>query len=202
MAPIPRTTPASLSREGVVEAAIGLLRTQGLKGVTMRSVSAELGVTPMALYSHVESKEALVALVAAKAQESMPVLMLHEDGWQESLRRYLISIWEAVAPYPGLAAYMVNLPTMGASPASHASGTSLLEDAGFSPREAQLGWSFALTFIHGRLSIDARIDRDAARAAGLAEIRAREHALFGIEAVILGLRALVEGPLQAHPASA
>ena len=167
----------------------------------MRSVAAELGVSPMALYSHVESKERLVALVAARAQESMPVLALSDEGWEASLRCYLISIWEAVAPYPGLAAYMVNLPTMGAMPTSHASGASILEDAGLSPREAELGWSFALTFIHGRLSIDARIDRDAAREAGLAEIRARDHALFGIEAVILGLRALVEGSQQVHRAS-
>ena len=179
---------------------MGLLLERGLDGITMRAVATELGVTPMALYSHVESKEQLVALVTAHARERMPVLMLCDAGWEESLRQYLISIWESVAPFPGLAAYMVNLPTMGAMPASHAAGTNILEEAGLSPRDAELAWSFALTFIHGRLSIDARIDRDAAREAGIAEIRARDHALFGIDAVILGLRALVEGS-QSVPAA-
>lgn len=40
--------------------ALRLARAEGLEGVTIRRVAAELGVTPMALYRHVASREQLL----------------------------------------------------------------------------------------------------------------------------------------------
>lgn len=51
---------AGLTRPQVLAAARGLLAERGLAALTMRALAARLSVTPNALYSHVEGKEALV----------------------------------------------------------------------------------------------------------------------------------------------
>ena len=155
----------------------------------MRAVSAELGVTPMATYHYVDDKEDLVRLVAKEVSASLIPLRLDEDGWEASLSRHLMSTWESYARYPGLGAHMIGLPTLGVTPEGLQDGIRFFEAAGFSPTAAPLAWSFALTYIHGRISVDARLGHkpEAPRLDGL---RARDYVEFGIEAVVQGLRTL------------
>ncbi len=157
----------------------------------MRAVSADLGVTPMATYYYIKDKEELVRLVADEVTASRIPLRLEADGWEASLSRHLTSIWESFARYPGLGGYMIEHPTLGVTPDRLRDGIQFFEDAGFSLTKAPLAWSFALTYIHGRISVDARLTHkpDAPRLDGL---RARDYVEFGIEAVIQGLRALQE----------
>jgi AcrR family transcriptional regulator len=50
----------SLSRELVLDATLELAEERGLEGVGMRAVARRLGVTPMALYRHIDDKQALL----------------------------------------------------------------------------------------------------------------------------------------------
>jgi TetR/AcrR family transcriptional regulator, tetracycline repressor protein len=60
--PLPRTPGqrAGLTHARVVTAAYELLAEHGVKAITMRRLAQHLGVSPNALYSHVESKTALI----------------------------------------------------------------------------------------------------------------------------------------------
>ena len=49
-----------ISREAVLTAALRLADEQGLEAVTMHAVAKVLNVTPMALYRHVDDKNALL----------------------------------------------------------------------------------------------------------------------------------------------
>jgi TetR/AcrR family tetracycline transcriptional repressor len=51
---------AGLTHAQVLSAAYELLAEQGIEAVTMRAIAQRLGVSPNALYSHVESKAALI----------------------------------------------------------------------------------------------------------------------------------------------
>lgn len=143
----------------------------------------------MATYYYIDDKENLVRLVAEEVAASRIPLCLGGDGWEASLFRHLMSVWESLARYPGLGGYMIELPTLGVTEKGLNDGIRFFEDAGFSPTKARLAWSFALTYIHGRISVDARLAHkpEAPRLDGL---RARDYVEFGIEAVIQGLRAL------------
>jgi AcrR family transcriptional regulator len=187
----PGRRPPSLTREDIVAAALRLIEHRGLSGLTMRAVSAELGVTPMATYYYVDDKEHLVRLVAEEVRRSFVPLRLGEEGWEASLARHLISIWEAYARYPGLGAYMIELPTLGVTEEGLREGIRFFEDAGFPASEARLAWSFALTYIHGRLSVDARSGRNP-EAPRLDGLRSQDYVEFGIDAVVAGLRTLRE----------
>lgn len=62
-----KTYHAGLSREQVVLAAVDLLQREGLAGLSLRRLGAELGVDGMSLYSHVRNKDDLLGAAVARA---------------------------------------------------------------------------------------------------------------------------------------
>ena len=50
-----------LTRERVIDAALGVMDSEGLEAVSMRRVAREVGVEAMSLYNHVRDKEDLLA---------------------------------------------------------------------------------------------------------------------------------------------
>src|SRR6185312_12480724 len=48
------------TREKILAAARKAFERHGLEGLSLRDVAAKVGITPMAIYRHFESKEALV----------------------------------------------------------------------------------------------------------------------------------------------
>lgn len=61
--PPDRPTPAPLSRERIVRAAIRLADASGMDAVSLRKVAAELDVGPMRLYGYIATKEELLDLM-------------------------------------------------------------------------------------------------------------------------------------------
>src|SRR5262249_49992247 len=72
---------ARLDRETVVDAAFALADDQGLEALTLRRVAARLGVTPMALYRHVDSKEALLDEVTERLYELLALPDVGTEWW-------------------------------------------------------------------------------------------------------------------------
>ena len=54
---------ATITATGIVDAAIGLADAEGIAAVSMARVAERVGVTTMALYRHVPSKDDLLALM-------------------------------------------------------------------------------------------------------------------------------------------
>lgn len=182
----------SLTLDAIVDESLRIVRTQGVTGLTMRSVAADLGVTPMAIYYYVTDKEDLLRLVVGRVSSSLGVL--GDDPartWQETLRDYMINSWQNFRRYPGLSSYVIDQPALGVTPDRLEAGIAFFEAAGFPPTEARLAWSFATTYIHGRISVDARIGRgeDVVHMEGL---KARDYVEFGVDAAVAGLEALLE----------
>ena len=176
-----------LTREEIIEAALEITRTRGLQAVTMRAMAAELDVTPNALYYYFEDKIQLLTFIAEEVTSKFPALEVGKDGWEPALRRYLLSMWEALAQLPGLGAHMMEQPNLGFTRESVAEGTRFFEDAGFPRREARLAWSFALTYIHGRLSVDTHLGLDRPNDPPQ-RLRAHEYVKYGVDTLIAGLQ--------------
>ena len=64
-------TAFDLDADEVVDAAIALLEEEGLDAVSMRSVGARLGVSPVPLYSRVGNKDALLEAMAERLMAGM-----------------------------------------------------------------------------------------------------------------------------------
>ena len=182
---------ATLTIDAIVEESLRIARTQGVDGLTMRAVAAGLGVTPMAIYYYVAGKEDLLHLVVTQVSQSFGILCREDErSWQETLREYLINIWDNFRRYPGLSSYVINQPALGVTPDRLQAGIIFFEESGFPPTQARLAWSFATTYIHGRISVDAHVDRSA-DTHHIEGLRARDFVTFGVETVIAGLESVL-----------
>jgi AcrR family transcriptional regulator len=193
-----RTT--ALTRDVIVDEAIDIVGTEGLSALTMRAVAARLGVTPMAAYYYVADKDELMTLMSQRIADSSGTLDLRPgEDWEVVLKAHLLKLWEVATKYPGLGSYLINQPDLGVTPDRLESGVRFFEEIGFSPKRAGLAWSFALTYIHGRISVDAHLaHRPAApRRTGL---RARDYAEFGVVAVVTALRVMLESETETSSA--
>jgi AcrR family transcriptional regulator len=185
----PRTQ--TLTLEAIVDESERIARSRGVDGLTMRAVAAGLGVTPMAIYYYVPGKEDLLNLVVTRVSESVGLLRPDEHrSWQETLRDYLVNIWESFRRYPGLSSYLINQPGLGVTPDRLEAGVEFFVQAGFPSASARLAWSFATTYIHGRISVDAHLGgkTDTHRFEGF---KARDYVSFGVAAVIGGLESML-----------
>lgn len=72
---------STLDREAVVTEALELAGDEGLDRVTFRRLAGRLGVTAMALYRHVESKEALLDAMADRLYGEMSLPRPDTDWW-------------------------------------------------------------------------------------------------------------------------
>ena len=75
---------ADLDKDRIAAAALAVVDEHGAAAFTMRAVAEALGVTPMALYHHVEDKAALVGLVIEAAISEQP-LPSATGVWQDDL---------------------------------------------------------------------------------------------------------------------
>jgi AcrR family transcriptional regulator len=97
-------------RQRILDAALAIADEQGLAAVTMRAVAARVGVTAMALYPHVRSKEDLLdGLVGRLLTE----LSLPDPAkpWQDRLREIGRSLRETARRHPAV------MPLLFARPA-------------------------------------------------------------------------------------
>jgi len=129
---------ANLDLEAVVDAAVSLGDDGGLDAVSLRRVAARLGVTPMALYRYVESKDDLLDAMADRLYEglALPDADADAEWWHglaelaRSTRRVrLARPWSAplfARPLRGLNAHAVDEALQGA-----------LRNAGFSAAETR-----------------------------------------------------------------
>lgn len=183
----------TLTLEAIVDESERIARTRGVDGLTMRTVAAGLGVTPMAIYYYVPGKDDLLRFVVGRVSESFGLLHREEDrSWQEALRDYLLNIWESFRRYPGLSSYLINQPSLGVTPDRLEAGLGFFVEAGFPPDVARLAWSFATTYIHGRISVDAHLGRNA-DTHHFEGLRAHDYVTFGVDAVIGGLESMLAG---------
>ena len=143
---------ARLTRDDVVAAALQLTREVGMSGLTMRGLADALGVTPMAAYHWVDSKQALINLVLEAVQEEI-ALTPRSGSWRERLACLAIATRSAVLRYPDVGAALLAAPAGPRARELMAESLSLLREAGF--RGARLGhaWSTYHSFMLGQITL-------------------------------------------------
>ncbi|MGH3712747.1 MAG: TetR/AcrR family transcriptional regulator [Micromonosporaceae bacterium] len=77
-----------LSQDGIVEAALRLLDTEGLDAISMRRVAQELGTGVASLYVHVAHKEQLLQLLLDRIYGEVSVPAPDPARWQEQLKEF------------------------------------------------------------------------------------------------------------------
>ncbi len=185
----------SLSEGEIVEAALRVVRTDGVAKLSMRRLSRELGVSPMAPYYYVADKSELLDLVAAAALAGVHAPRM--GTWQERLRNIIDQVDEKLRKHPGLGDLMIE-QVLDKQIDILAAVIEILFDAGFSERNALQAYATIHVFVFGRartVKAPALPPRDQLPAAvarvleHTAEMRPKHLYNFGVQTLIDGLEA-------------
>ncbi|MGW2250599.1 TetR/AcrR family transcriptional regulator C-terminal domain-containing protein [Kitasatospora sp. NPDC001660] len=142
------TTPA-LTREALAQAALKVLERDGLAGLSMRKVAAEVGVKAASLYWHVRNKEELIDLLndAIMSRAEPPP---REGGWREQLHAYCLRHRQLLLDNRDAAKVVAG--RMGLGPHMLAileDQLDRLREAGFSNADAAMVTYLLGTFVQG-----------------------------------------------------
>ena len=77
-----------LEADEIVTAAVEIFQESGLDAVSMRSVAARLGVSPMPLYSRVGNKDALLDAIAERLLEDLAPPATDDEPWDAYALRW------------------------------------------------------------------------------------------------------------------
>lgn len=191
----PKGRPPTLTEDQIVDAALAVIRTEGLEALTMRRFARELGRSQMAVYSHVADKQQLLDLVARATMADVEIPT--EGSWEEQLRSLIDNIDRQLRRQPGIAGLLLQR-MLHADQRIVDAVMAILLDAGFSEREALLAYAMIHTYLFGRYQVtmapSATVESDLPPALAqvtphLTQLRGADYFNFGIDTLIDGLRA-------------
>jgi TetR/AcrR family tetracycline transcriptional repressor len=150
---VPRRT---LSRERILTEALTLLDKEGARALGMRRLADHLGVTPMALYNHVRSKQDLLQGVVATVIDRIDYP--DEGGdWRDRIRGCFRAMRAACLAYPGIVPLIESADVLPASIFRPMEITvSALRKAGIAPTDAVRAYYLLVTFTVGQVSYQIR----------------------------------------------
>src|SRR5580698_2503491 len=86
----------------MLERAVAIADVEGLDAVSIRRLGQEFGVTPMALYWHVQNKDELLAAMGDRLYAGIRLPSDLDAPWPERLRALLESLVGAMRLHPAL----------------------------------------------------------------------------------------------------
>ncbi len=210
MQPVERST---LSREVIALAALELIDSEGLSGLSMRKLGSKLGVEAMSLYHYVANKGDL--LDAAVEQIYLEIDIPDQTdpaGWESTVRAGLRSFRDTLQRHPNTISLFAAEPAVspGAFGVFYAA-YQRLRLAGLEPTDAHQALNLIVSFVLGHLMLTASHEEerdvfhlveapDAADAELITFLRTGS-ALetdtafeFGLDTAIAGLRARFDLP--------
>jgi AcrR family transcriptional regulator len=107
-----RPAKAPLSEDAVVNAALAILRRDGLEAVTMRRVAAALDTAAASLYVYVSGREGLLRAMLDRVVAMIELEAPDPSRWRTQLHALLRRLHQGLVAYPGIAAVaLVSPPT-------------------------------------------------------------------------------------------
>ncbi|MEU0504409.1 mycofactocin system transcriptional regulator MftR2 [Nocardia sp. NPDC005998] len=194
----------TLSESEIVEAALRVVREDGVEKLSMRRLSRELGVSPMAPYYYVADKRELLDLVASAALTGVRKPAPDSGPWQHRLRDLIDQIDDKLRKHPGLGDVLIE-QMLGKQLDLIAAIMEILFEAGFNDRNVLAAYATIHTYLFGRRRVNPR-DRSPLSEVALpeaveratkymADLRGKYAYDFGVEVLIDGLQAqLVRQP--------
>lgn len=127
---------SGLSTQAIVDTAIAIADVDGLDAVSIRRVAAVLNVRPMSLYTHIVSKEELLAMMANELIGTAIVETPLPDGWREALSLIAHRTFRMFASHPWLLALLARRPRHGPNAARQAKQLArAVESLGLPPED-------------------------------------------------------------------
>jgi AcrR family transcriptional regulator len=148
----PPSSRDSLSRTRVLKEALALLDREGAHRFSIRRLAEHLGVTPMAVYNHVTSKDDLLQGIANAVIEEVKYPSPVGD-WQEVVRLCFRALRRACLAHPGAVPLIESAEALPPAVFQPMEITlTVLQRAGFTPDDALRAHFLLTTFTLGQVS--------------------------------------------------
>ncbi|MGW6708136.1 TetR/AcrR family transcriptional regulator C-terminal domain-containing protein [Streptomyces sp. NPDC054956] len=159
---------AALTLERIVGAAVAVADIEGLAGVSMRRVAAELGMATMSLYRHVADKDDLLTRMMDRVMAEHPLPDDPPEGWREAVELAARRLWDLFRRHPWLApALSVTRPQMITSALPYSEWIlSTLNAHGLDLRSAFTAHLTLLNYVRG-IAVNLEAEREAEAHSGL-----------------------------------
>jgi AcrR family transcriptional regulator len=105
-----RPAKAPLSEEAVIDAALAILKSEGLEAVTMRRVAAALDTGAASLYVYVSGREGLLQAMLDRVTSTIELEPPDPSRWRAQLHSLLRRMHQALVAHPGIAAMTLEDP--------------------------------------------------------------------------------------------
>lgn len=156
------------SVDDLVDAAIAVADAEGLAAVSMRRVAEAIGVSPMSLYTYVQSKAELTNLmfdrVLGEMQDPDPA-----EGWRACLSFVACQRWTLTERHPWVLDLAVHRPPLGPNLLARVEAMLVaLDGTGLSDIEKDMVIDVLHNYIAGALH-EAREAREAEQRTGLTD---------------------------------
>jgi AcrR family transcriptional regulator len=99
-----------LSRQRIVEAAIGLLDTSGEGGLTFRALAERLATGPGAIYWHVTGKDELLSAAADAVVADVMTAGTADATPREAIRALALGVFDAIDAHPWVGTQLSRAP--------------------------------------------------------------------------------------------
>jgi AcrR family transcriptional regulator len=143
----------ALDREHMLRTAIAIADAEGLTGLSMRRLAAELGIPTMSVYRHVADKEELVLLMMDETMGATPPPSLDPAvaGWRPCLEALARLQWEMYRRHKWLAqAISVTRPLLAPNAMAHTEWAMRALDAyGMNPSLQFVAAAMVANYVRG-----------------------------------------------------
>lgn len=197
-----RRRATALTEKEIVDAALEIIRTDGVDSLSMRRLSRELGRSTMAPYWHVEDKQQLLDLVAKEVLAEVQLPAPDSGQWDDRLRDVVTAIDARLRKHPGIAEVLFDR-MQNTDHRLILGMLDILQSSGLSDTDVLLGYAVIHTYLFGRYQVVVRAeafaptDEESAALARMAAIvptlTGQDFFTFGVETIIMGLRMRVPG---------
>lgn len=103
-----RVARGSLSLDAIVDATLDLVRTRPDEPITMERVADALGCRPMSLYTHVRSRDDLLAEATARVWLDWECTVADDAAWEDQLTAWCVSLRDHARRYGPLVMEMTS----------------------------------------------------------------------------------------------
>lgn len=156
----------TLTREQITKAAVYLLDTEGVRGLSMRRLGQVLGGATTATYWHVKNKESLLVLAADSVWGEVELQDYTTLGWKKSAHIFARNIYGTITRHPWLMTAMIEHNDYGDNRARCQDHCyAILEGTGLKNLELDAAVNTLLTFTFGTAFSESMTSEYAEKAA-------------------------------------
>lgn len=139
-----------LSRERIVQAAVGLLDAECVDGFSMRRLAARLGAGTMSLYEYVSAKEDVLDLALDEALAEIELDDSPDDSWRDVVVRQMTRYRRVMRRHPWVPVLVGTRPLLGPNALARSERVyGALNEAGLSGPELTAAVSAVSGYVHG-----------------------------------------------------